>query len=164
MSPFFHLSDKGRDAAQKVVVFSLLVVFFSGFKIQLSQVPILNIPLPAPADNPGHELPSVASIFLLVAIFQAAVLLGIYLGEYSNYIDQADQKLTVTIIDRAGVVPPEQQAINAGLNRSREANWKLASIGSALRFITDLLAPFLLVSLAGYLEFGHSIRSIYQML
>lgn len=97
MSPFFALSDKGRDVAQRVVIFSLLVVFFSGFNIQLTQIPILNIPLPLQADNPAHQIPTVASIFLLVALFHVLVLAGVYLGEYRSL---RSAKITVTKITR----------------------------------------------------------------
>lgn len=164
MSPFFTLSDKGRDIAQRVVLFSLLVMFFSGFNIQLAQVPILNIPLPLQSDNPAHQVPTVASIFLLAALFHVFVLAGVYLGEYSNHIDQVDQKLGPAVLILSAPNKPEDQEVEAGINRLRERNWWRARFGSWLRIATDLIIPVGLAGFASYLEFGHSARAIYQML
>jgi hypothetical protein len=164
MSPFFTLSDKGREVAQRVVIFSLLVVFFSGFNIQLTQIPILNIPLPLQADNPVHQIPTVASIFLLVALFHLFVLAGVYLGEYSNYVDQVDQKLGPAALVLNALSKPEDQELEDGINRLRERNWRRARIGCWLRITTDVVVPGALAGFASYLEFGHSARAIYQML
>jgi hypothetical protein len=165
MSPFFSISDKGRDVAQRVVIFSLLVIFFSGFKIQLTQVPIFNIPLPLQADNPAHSIPTVASIFLIVALFHLLMLVGIYLGEYSSHIELANQGLNRSIFEVSlDTRPPKDQQIAAAINRSSVRNFWVARCGSWIRLVTDLVMPIGLAALACYLELGHSVAAIYQML
>jgi hypothetical protein len=164
MSPYFSLSDKGRDAAQKVALFSLMVVFFSGFNIQLVQIPIFNIPLPLQADNPAHQVPTVASIFQIIALYYVLVLIGVFLGEYSNHVDQANQKLTPGVFVQSLVIGPDQQQIQAGINQSKDRNWRLARWGSWIRVGTDFILPLGLCCFAAYLELGHTVRAIYQLL